>query len=432
RVRRRSRVRSDRARDRRPARDQRRGGRLRRGLCPHRAGAGRGRGPGPSRRGRGAAGWRARRPGDPRLRPRQLSRRVHPRAGGGADGGPHHHQRHRGHDAGRRRRGRGARGPDQRERGREVGARTGPGRDAAVRGRQRGVLARGRGVRGAPGPGPGAGRARGGRELRGRARAPLRGMPGPARHRLAVGAAARPPGARRRPGRVPAPGRERRGAGLHRHRLRGGGVGSGCARRGRPRATGGGGVNLPIALTLFRIVLVPPIMVFLISSSRVSVLIAAVIFITASVTDWLDGLMARRWNQVTKLGTLLDPVADKLLVAAALVSLVHVDILSAWMASVIIGRELAVTGMRGIALSMGTVVPASSLGKAKTVSQYVALTLLILEKGVSPELAAFHLVSRAALWVALGLTVISGADYFYRFFLHTNPKDLIRGRERWP
>src|SRR6185312_16003443 len=198
--------------------------------------------------------------------------------------------------------------------------------------------------------------ARGGRELRGSARAPLRGMPGPARHRLAVGAAARPPGARRRPGRVPAPGRERRGAGLHRHRLRGGGVGSGCARRGRPRATGGGGVNLPIALTLFRIVLVPPIMVFLISSSRVSVLIAAVIFITASVTDWLDGLMARRWNQVTKLGTLLDPV----------------------------------TGMRGIALSMGTVVPASSLGKAKTVSQYVALTLLILEKGVSPELAAFH------------------------------------------
>ena len=190
-------------------------------------------------------------------------------------------------------------------------------------------------------------------------------------------------------------------------------------------------MNLPIALTLFRIVLVPPIMVFLISSSRVSVLIAAVIFIAASVTDWLDGLMARRWNQVTRLGTLLDPVADKLLVAAALVSLVHVDILSAWMASVIIGRELAVTGMRGIALSMGTVVPASSLGKAKTVSQYVALTLLILEKGVSPELAAFHLVSRAALWVALGLTVISGADYFYRFFLHTNPKDLIRGRERW-
>lgn len=191
-------------------------------------------------------------------------------------------------------------------------------------------------------------------------------------------------------------------------------------------------MNLPIALTLFRIVLVPPIMVFLISSSRVSVLIAAVIFMAASFTDWLDGRMARRWNQVTRLGTLLDPVADKLLVAAALVSLVHVEMIAAWMAVVIIGRELAVTGLRGVALSMGTVVPASSLGKAKTVSQYLAITLLILERGVTIEPAAFHVASRAALWAALGLTAISGADYFYRFFLHTNPKDLVRDRERWP
>jgi CDP-diacylglycerol--glycerol-3-phosphate 3-phosphatidyltransferase len=191
-------------------------------------------------------------------------------------------------------------------------------------------------------------------------------------------------------------------------------------------------VNLPIALTLFRIVLVPPIMVFLISSSRVSVLIAAAIFVTASFTDWLDGRMARRWNQVTKLGTLLDPVADKLLVAAALISLVHVDMIAAWMAMLIIGRELAVTGLRGIALSMGAVVPASSLGKAKTVAQFVALTLLILEKGLAPDPGLFQLVSRSALWVALVLTVVSGVDYFYRFFLHTNPKDLVQDRERWP
>jgi CDP-diacylglycerol--glycerol-3-phosphate 3-phosphatidyltransferase len=191
-------------------------------------------------------------------------------------------------------------------------------------------------------------------------------------------------------------------------------------------------VNLPIALTMFRIVLVPLIMVFLVSSSRVSVLIAAVIFVAASLTDWLDGRMARRWNQVTRLGTLLDPVADKLLVAAALVSLVHVEMLAAWMAVVIIGRELAVTGLRGVALSMGTVVPASSLGKAKTVSQYVAITVLILEKGVSPDLEIFHLISRGVLWIALALTVISGVDYFYRFFLHTNPKDLVKDKERWP
>jgi hypothetical protein len=160
---------------------------------------------------------------------------------------------------------------------------------------------------------------------------------------------------------------------------------------------------------------------------RVSVLIAAVIFRPRRSPT----LRADTAVEPGLAGTLLDPVADKLLVAAALISLVHIDMISAWMAVVIIGRELAVTGLRGVALSMGAVVPASSLGKAKTVSQYVALTLLMLEKGVSPDLALFHLVARAALWIALALTVVSGADYFYRFFLHTNPKDLVRDRERW-
>jgi len=191
-------------------------------------------------------------------------------------------------------------------------------------------------------------------------------------------------------------------------------------------------VNLPTALTLFRIVLVPLIMVFLISSDRVSVLIAAVIFIAASLTDWLDGRVARRWNQVTRLGTLLDPVADKLLVAAALISLVQVDMIAAWMALVIIGRELAVTGLRGVALSMGVVVPASPLGKAKTVAQYVAITALILEKGVPEEFVPFHLLSHLLLWIALGLTVLSGGDYFYRFFVGAGARALVKDRERWP
>jgi CDP-diacylglycerol--glycerol-3-phosphate 3-phosphatidyltransferase len=191
-------------------------------------------------------------------------------------------------------------------------------------------------------------------------------------------------------------------------------------------------VNLPIALTLVRIVLVPLVMVFLISSSRVNVLIAAVIFVAASLTDWLDGRIARQLNQVTRLGTLLDPVADKLLVAAAIVSLVHVDMVPAWVAVVIIGRELAVTGLRGIALSQGVVVPASSLGKSKTVSQYVAITLLILEKGVPAEFVPFHLVSRVTLWVAVALTVLSGVDYFYRFFLRTGSAALVKKQERWP
>lgn len=191
-------------------------------------------------------------------------------------------------------------------------------------------------------------------------------------------------------------------------------------------------MNLPIALTLCRIVLVPLIIVFLISSSRVHVLIAAVIFIAASLTDWLDGRMARRWNQVTRLGTLLDPVADKLLVAAALVALVQVDVIEAWVAMVIIGRELAVTGLRGVALSMGLVIPASPLGKAKTVSQYVALTALILEKGMSGDFAASHRFFQVVLWVAVGLTVLSGAQYFYRFFLRAGAKVLVKDRERWP
>jgi CDP-diacylglycerol--glycerol-3-phosphate 3-phosphatidyltransferase len=191
-------------------------------------------------------------------------------------------------------------------------------------------------------------------------------------------------------------------------------------------------VNLPIALTLGRIVLVPLIIVFLISSSRVHVLIAALIFIAACLTDWLDGRMARQWNQVTRLGTLLDPVADKLLVAAALVSLVQVEMIPAWIAVLIIGRELAVTGLRGVALSMGVVVPASPLGKSKTVAQYIAITILILEKGVPGDFVQFHLLSMVVLWITLGLTIVSGADYFYRFFSRAGVKVLVKDRERWP
>jgi CDP-diacylglycerol---glycerol-3-phosphate 3-phosphatidyltransferase len=191
-------------------------------------------------------------------------------------------------------------------------------------------------------------------------------------------------------------------------------------------------MNLPIALTLFRIVVVPLIIVFVISSDRVRVLIAAVIFVAASLTDWLDGRLARRRNQVTQFGTLLDPVADKLLVAAALVALVQVDMIGAWVAMVIIGRELAVTGLRGVALSMGVVVPASSLGKLKTVGQYIAVTILILERGVPREYVPFHLISVGVLWVAVGLTVVSGADYFYRFLLKAGPRAIIKDQERWP
>lgn len=191
-------------------------------------------------------------------------------------------------------------------------------------------------------------------------------------------------------------------------------------------------MNLPIGLTLVRIVLVPLLTVFLISSSRVHALIATAIFVAASLTDWLDGLLARRRNQVTTLGKLLDPVADKLLVAAALISLVQIEIVPAWMVVIIIGREFAVTGLRGIAASVGVIVPASELAKYKTVSQYVAIALLIFEKGVPPRLAPFHWLSSAALWVALALTIISGIDYFIRFFRKTDYHALVREPDKWP
>ncbi len=192
---------------------------------------------------------------------------------------------------------------------------------------------------------------------------------------------------------------------------------------------GSAGVNLPIGLTMTRIVAVPLLIVFLISSSRVDALIAAAIFILASITDWLDGVIARRRNQVTTLGTLLDPIADKLLVAAALVSLLQIDKIAAWIVVVIIGRELAVTGLRAVAAGVGVIVPASRLAKWKTVSQYVAITMLILEKGIGA--APFHAAAMAVLWVALGLTVVSAVDYFYRFFRKADYRAIVPEEERW-
>lgn len=188
-------------------------------------------------------------------------------------------------------------------------------------------------------------------------------------------------------------------------------------------------MNLPIGLTVTRIVAAPLLIMFLISSSRVHAAIAAGIFILASVTDWLDGVVARRRNQVTTLGTLLDPIADKLLVAAALVSLLAIDKIAPWIVVVIIGRELAVTGLRAVAAGVGVIVPASRLAKWKTVSQYVAITMLIIEKGVGSP--AFHAAATAALWVALGLTLVSAVDYFYRFFRKADYRAIVPGEERW-
>ena len=191
-------------------------------------------------------------------------------------------------------------------------------------------------------------------------------------------------------------------------------------------------MNLPTYITLGRICLAPLVVVFLISTEWFHSLVAAMIFGAAAATDWLDGMLARRRRQVTTLGKLLDPVADKLLVAAALISLVQVGRVEAWIVVLIVGREFAVTGLRGVSAAQGVVVSASDLGKYKTTSQYLAVILLILEKNVPVGLEnEFVYVSRGMLWAALTLTVVSGIDYFVRFYRGSDIDALVREDDRW-
>lgn len=178
-------------------------------------------------------------------------------------------------------------------------------------------------------------------------------------------------------------------------------------------------MNLPNSLTLARIFLVPLLVVVMLTKFEGRLvlglpveLVAAAIFGLASLTDWLDGYVARRRHQVTRLGQVLDPIADKLLISATLVSLVQLDLASAWMVSVIIGRELAVTGLRNVAYSRGLSMPASGLGKLKMASQVTAILLLLLGWERMPLLL---LAGQAALWVVLATSIISAVDYYRRF-----------------
>jgi CDP-diacylglycerol---glycerol-3-phosphate 3-phosphatidyltransferase len=165
-------------------------------------------------------------------------------------------------------------------------------------------------------------------------------------------------------------------------------------------------LNLPNALTLLRILAVPVVVVALLGETSNGDTLAAVVFALAALTDGLDGYFARTRDAVTTFGKLMDPIADKLLIAAALVSLVSLDRVAAWVAMVIIAREFAVTVMRVIAAERGVVISASWLGKLKTVLQIGAVFALI---AANP----------APLWVdiltylAVAATVISGADYFF-------------------
>jgi CDP-diacylglycerol--glycerol-3-phosphate 3-phosphatidyltransferase len=169
-------------------------------------------------------------------------------------------------------------------------------------------------------------------------------------------------------------------------------------------------VNLPNALTLLRIFLTPILVVVLLT--RGGLFPGAFIFGLAVLTDYLDGYFARRRNQVTRLGILLDPIADKMLTAAAFISLVQMDAVPAWMVVIIVGREFAVTGLRNLATSRDILIPASPLGKWKMVSQVVAIFLLLLGR----RYEALRLPGAVALWVVVVMAVVSGVDYFVRFW----------------
>ncbi|MFQ5881294.1 MAG: CDP-diacylglycerol--glycerol-3-phosphate 3-phosphatidyltransferase [Candidatus Methylomirabilales bacterium] len=189
-------------------------------------------------------------------------------------------------------------------------------------------------------------------------------------------------------------------------------------------------MNLPNSLTLVRIFLVPFLMVFLIANVQPRNYPAAAIFVAAVFTDWLDGRLARSRKQVTTLGQLLDPIADKLLIAAALISLVEIGRVPAWLAVVIIGRDIAVTGLRGIAASQGLIIAASQLGKYKMAAEVIAVTLLILDPGPSPFPSLPFSWGGFALGVALTLNVVSGIDYFVRFWRQVGLGEEVRSRGR--
>jgi CDP-diacylglycerol--glycerol-3-phosphate 3-phosphatidyltransferase len=170
-------------------------------------------------------------------------------------------------------------------------------------------------------------------------------------------------------------------------------------------------INLPNGLTLLRIFLVPFLLVVLLTKFEGRETVGLLIFLFATATDFFDGWLARRRGEITTLGTLLDPIADKLLISAAFVSLVELQLAPAWMVVVILGREFAVSGLRSIASAQGLVIAASGWGKAKMFTEIVAASLLIL--AIRHEV--FLLPGKAALWLAVTMAIVSGLYYFAMF-----------------
>ena len=168
--------------------------------------------------------------------------------------------------------------------------------------------------------------------------------------------------------------------------------------------------NVPNSLTLLRIVMAPLLVVVLLTEFPDKEIWGLVIFLIAALTDALDGIIARRTNRITVTGAMLDPIADKLLISAAFISLVELGLAPAWMVTLIVGREFAVTGLRLIALERNVPISANIWGKAKTTTQIIAISLLIF----GSHLGQLRILGPLVLWVALILTVISMVVYFWQ------------------
>lgn len=178
--------------------------------------------------------------------------------------------------------------------------------------------------------------------------------------------------------------------------------------------------NVPNLLSMSRILAVPVFIVLMLNPTPLRALAAGIVFSLASATDWLDGYLARKWGQVTKMGKLLDPIADKILIMAALVVLVEIlpETVPSWIAILIIGREFAVTGLRAIAASDGVVIPAETVGKYKVGAQITAVLSLLLNQYSNQEW--MKQLGWIALWVAMILAVYSAVQYFRTYWNKLN------------
>ena len=168
--------------------------------------------------------------------------------------------------------------------------------------------------------------------------------------------------------------------------------------------------NIPNSLTAFRIVLVPILVAVLLTEIPDREFWGLGIFLLATLTDYFDGFIARRTGAVTVVGSMLDPIADKLLISAAFISLVELELAPAWMVTIIVGREFAVTALRTIALEQGLPIAANYWGKAKMVAQVIAVAILILGN----QLGSWIVLGHVSLWAALVLTVLSMVVYFWQ------------------